>query len=233
MQGCVHLLQSLPEDGHGESARDIHTRYNTQKEPFFLKLSGLGKLSWNIVLALIIIVVRMISQVLLWYTQLPHVFFCCGHETHLGVHVGAWRVFFWYSIEALVIFFLIVYPLLPVDILEVPDVKNASTVVNSDSPPSLSFREGQGFLWTCAVTAGVGDELVWLLDGEPLNNSLGLLDNDTLNLAEVSDKNNLTPAQLCLSATSETTPVSKISVTGAGFSFNVVFKGRNFSNFQV
>lgn len=58
------------------------------------------------------------------------------------------------------------YPLVDVNVLEVPLAQNASN--QPSSPLALTFEEGQNFRWTCVATAGVEDQLIWLFDNKPI-----------------------------------------------------------------
>lgn len=58
------------------------------------------------------------------------------------------------------------FPVMDVNILEVPYAQNASS--GSGSPLNLTFEEGQSFQWTCAAMAGVEDQLIWLFEDRPI-----------------------------------------------------------------
>lgn len=60
-----------------------------------------------------------------------------------------------------------VFPLVEPNIFEVPSSPNNSSS-STDPPLSLTLQPGESFQWTCAVSAGVEDQLVWLRDGEPI-----------------------------------------------------------------
>lgn len=68
-----------------------------------------------------------------------------------------------------------VFPLMDVNILEVPylnlTASSSLEVGNSSSPLTLTLQEGESIQWTCAVTAGMGDELLWLFNGEHVPSS--------------------------------------------------------------
>ena len=48
------------------------------------------------------------------------------------------------------------------DVIEVPFYGSSS------SEEGLSLVEGESFQWSCSVTAGEGDQLQWLFNGEPI-----------------------------------------------------------------
>ena len=61
---------------------------------------------------------------------------------------------------------MLVLPLLDVTILELPVLEH---IVSTDEQPYiLTINEAETFKWAISVGAGLGDELLWLHNGEPI-----------------------------------------------------------------
>lgn len=56
-----------------------------------------------------------------------------------------------------------VFPLLDITVLELPDLEDN---VSEDQLHILTVTETESFQWVCTVEAGLGDELLWLHNGE-------------------------------------------------------------------
>ena len=62
-----------------------------------------------------------------------------------------------------------VLPLLNITIIRVPHVDRLQNVTQDDGHVHMTFMQGESFQWPCAVTAGEGDQLQWLLNDSVVN----------------------------------------------------------------